>query len=340
MTQRTVYRMAKAGSMNRLQQVDEERSSPGKDQVEVEVKAIGLNFADIFAIQGLYSATPTGSFIPGLEFAGKVVAKGEQVDSVAEGQDVMGVTRFGGYVSHLTIDAHYVTPLPAGWSYQEGAAFPVQVLTAYYALFPLGNLQNGNTVLIHSGAGGVGIQANRIAKRFNAYTIGTVSSQKKADFLLDEEGYDKAIVRSGDFPHDLQNVLNGRDLDLVLESIGGKVFKQSFDALAPMGRIITFGAASFTPHGKRPNYLKLIWQYLRRPKIDPMKLPSINKSVMGFNLIWLYDNVTLMHQMLSEVDELALPAPHIGHTFAFDDLPEALQLFQQGKTVGKVVVDV
>jgi len=332
--------MDKAGSMNRLQQVDEERSSPGKDQVEVEVKAIGLNFADIFAIQGLYSATPTGSFIPGLEFAGKVVAKGGQVDTVEVGQDVMGVTRFGGYVSHLTIDAPYVTPLPAGWSYQEGAGFPVQVLTAYYALGPLGNLQQGNTVLIHSGAGGVGIQANRIAKRFNAFTIGTVSSQEKADFLLDEEGYDKAIVRSREFPQDLQEALNGRDLHLVLESIGGKIFKQSFDALSPMGRIITFGAASFTPHGKRPNYLKLIRQYLRRPRIDPMKLPSINKSVMGFNLIWLYDNVNLMHQMLRKVEQLALPAPHIGHTFAFDELPKALERFQHGKTVGKVVVDV
>jgi len=71
-----------------------------------------------------------------------------------------------------------------------------------------------------------------------------------------------------------------------------------------------------------------------------MKLPSINKSVMGFNLIWLYDNVNLMHQMLRKVEQLALPAPHIGHTFAFDELPKALERFQHGKTVGKVVVDV
>lgn len=338
MLQRQVYRMPKAGSISNLKLQTEVLEQPGAGEVCVQVKAIGLNFADIFAMQGLYKATPPGSFIPGLEFSGEIIAIGENVNSWKVGDKVMGATKFGGYVSHLNIDQRYVIALPEDWSFEEGAGFLVQGLTAYYALTALGNLQKGMTVLIHSAAGGVGIMANRICKKFDAFTIGTVGSAQKVDFLLHEEGYDEVIVRDHHFYSNLLAVLKGRPLHLVMECIGGKILRQSWKAMAPMGRLVAYGSASFTSHSSSPNYLKLIWKYLKRPQIDPLRLPSQNKSLMGFNLIFLYEQTDLMLQMLHDLMALQLAPQHIGQVYNFDEMHHAIQQFQRGKTVGKVVV--
>lgn len=334
---RFVYRVSKAGSLSRLDMEEEPMPAPSENEVLINVEAIGLNFADIFAIKGLYSATPSGSFVPGLEYAGTILAAGNSVTDLKEGDKVMGVTRFGGYATHLTIDSRYVVPLPSGWSMDEGAAFPVQSLTAYYALFELGDLQAGKTVLIHSAAGGVGILAGRMARHANAYTIGTVGSQKKVQ-QLKEEGYQGIIIRSSDFAEKLKYELGDRSLDIVLECIGGSIFKQSLEALAPMGRLVTYGSASFTTHGNRPNYLKLLVKYLFRPKVDPMKLPTSNKSVMGFNLIWLYEKAGLMHELMEKISQMEIGKPHVGQVFEFPDLPDAVRSLQSGKTIGKVIV--
>lgn len=336
---RTVYRIDKAGSMSRLKPKQEELSPLGPTEVRVAVKAIGLNFADIFAIWGLYSATPEGSFIPGLEYAGIIEAIGKDVSDVKVGDKIMGVTRFGAYSTHLNIDHRYILPLPTEWDFDTGAAFLVQVLTAYYALIPLGALQEGQTVLIHSAAGGVGLLANRIAKKYNAFTIGSIGSPHKTE-LLEKEGYNRVIVRSHRFANDLAESLGERELNLVLECIGGDIFKASFAQLAPMGRLVSYGSAQYASPGKRPNYLKLIWHYLRRPRLDAQNLINQNKSFLPFNLIHLYQKVEVMHELLNDIQQLDLEEPLIGHTFDFGDLHEALTLFQSGKTVGKVIIRV
>ncbi|MER2996665.1 synaptic vesicle VAT-1 family membrane protein [Pontibacter populi] len=340
MPDRKVYRMPKAGSINDLKLQTEALGAPSPGEVTVKVKAIGLNFADIFAMQGLYSATPAGSFIPGLEFSGEVVAVGESVEEWKVGDRVMGATKFGGYVSHININQRYVIPLPDAWSFEEGAGFLVQGLTAYYALTTLGNLQQGATVLIHSAAGGVGILANRICKKFGAYTIGTVGRGSKVDFLLKEEGYDAVIVRDSSFGDKLKSTLDGRPLQLIMECIGGSILSQGWKILSPMGRMVVYGNASFTSHSSRPNYPSLIWKFLRRPKIDPLRLPTENKSLMGFNLIYLYEQTDMMHQLLRELEALQLKSQFVGHVFPFHKMHEAIRLFQQGKTIGKVVVSV
>ncbi len=340
MTTRTAYYVQpKAGSLKNLKQVQETLNPPATGEVQVAVKTIGLNFADIFAVLGLYSATPKGAFVPGLEYAGEIIGVGEGVGNLTVGQKVMGVTRFGGYATHLNIDARYAIPLPENWSFEEGAAFLVQGLTAYYALFELGNLKAGQRVLIHSAAGGVGILANRMAKAAGAITIGTVGRESKVPFLNDE-GVDHQIVRGKDFEQKLQESLGGQPLELILDCIGGKIFKIGFKTLAPMGRVVVFGSAHYARPGDRPNYFHLIWKYLRRPKIDPQQLPQINKSLLGFNLIYLYEQADLMHDLIGKIYALNIAAPHIGHTFAFDELPDALRLFLTGKTMGKVIVKV
>ena len=190
-----------------------------------------------------------------------------------------------------------------------------------------------------SAAGGVGIYANRIAKKFNAYTIGTVGNSSKIDFLK-KEGYNDVIVRDKYFKEKLKKTLNGKDLNIVLECIGGEIFKDSFDLLSPNGRIMIYGGAQFMSHSSRPNYLKLLYQYLTRPKIDPLSLSDTNRSVMGFNLIYLWDKPEEMERMLTNILGLNLKTPYVGSTFPFEKLTNGLKLFQSGKTIGKVVVTI
>lgn len=329
----------KAGSFDRLNLREDEIDKPGEGEVHVEVKSFGLNFADVFAIVGLYSATPKGEFIPGLEFAGIVKEVGPGVDNVQIGQRVMGVCRFGGYTNHIVSRKDYVIPIPESWSFEEGAAYLVQVLTAYYGLIALGGIQQGETVLVHSAAGGVGIWANRVAKHFDAYTIGTVGNPGKLE-LLEKEGYDKGIVRSKNFRKDLKNALGERELNIVMECIGGQIFMDSYLNLTEEGRMIVYGAAQYAQPGKKPNPLKLIRQYLRRPKLDPQKMIDQNRGVIGFNLIYLFKQSDRMGKYLSDLEKMDLGKPVVGHSFEFKDLHKALELFRSGKTTGKVVVNV
>lgn len=312
---------------------------PGAGEVQVAVKAVGLNFADVFAIWGLYKAAPKTSFTPGLEYAGVVEAVGAGVTQYKPGDRVMGITRFGGYTSGINIDARYVVSIPSGWDFATGAAFLVQTLTAYYALFNMGDLQPGQTVLIHSIAGGVGLQALKIAKAKGCYVIGTVGHASKTS-LPAELGCDQVLVRGPNFRQELESALGDRPLNLVIDSVGGTYFTIPYNMLAPMGRMIVIGSARYASQGDRPNFWRLMRYFLTRPKIDPQDLPNQNRGVLGFNLIYLYERIELMEPMLVDVESMQLSPPFVGHVFPFAEMREAISLFQSGQTKGKVVLEV
>ncbi len=334
---RMVYRMHRVGSLDRLILSEEELSSPQPDEITVEIKAIGLNFADFFCIHGLYKAAPKYNLIPGLEFSGIVIDKGSEVNDFSVGDKVIGVTKFGAFTTHINLNKMYLIKLPEDWSFEEGASFVVQALTAYYALKELGNIKQNQIVLIHSVAGGVGIYANRIAKKFNCTTIGTVGSAGKIEKIKNEQ-VDSILVRDKNFIKALKEILNNKKIDLLLESLTGKYFKHTFELLAPQGRAIIYGASNFATHTAFPNYFELAYKYFTRPKVNILKLIEQNKSVMGFNLIWLYEKGDYLKSLLNEIIELQLPKPYIGEIFSFDQMPQAIKKFQTGRTFGKVVV--
>jgi alcohol dehydrogenase len=331
---RKAWRIAKAGAIQRLALVTESLSELGDDEAEVEVKAVGLNFADVFAITGLYSATPIGSFVPGLEYSGIVTRVGKDCQNVKQGDHVMAVTRFGGYASIIQSKEDYLFPLPSDWSFSQGAAYLTQTLTAWYALNDLGAMKPGQDVLIQSAAGGVGLQAMKLVRALGGNPVGAVSSQQKVAFLA-ELGF-KAWIRESSFGDQLKK--QQQAFDLVLDAIGGEVQKACFNALKPMGRLVVFGAAEFTPGKNRPHYLKAVWQYLRRPKYDVMDMISDNRSVMAFNLIWLWEQQALMKERLQQMMAVDITPPHVGHEFRFDQALEAIDCLRSGKTIGKVVL--
>jgi NADPH:quinone reductase-like Zn-dependent oxidoreductase len=348
MNRREVWRIPRPGSLDRLGRIAEWLPDPAPGEARVRVHAIGLNFADVFACLGLYSATPKAAFVPGLEFAGVVEELGPGTDPspIHPGEQVIGLTRFGAYATALNVDLRYLRPSPTGWDFAEAAAFPVQGLTAWYGLIELGALKRGAAVLLHSAAGGVGLNALQILTAHDARVVATVGRRSKRDFLIERFGLspEQIIVRDRrDFGRQLDGALAalGLDgLDLAFDAVAGPYFRPAYDRLRPEGRMVLYGAADLMPKRARPDYVRLALRYLRRPRLDPLRMVAENKSVMAFNLIWLWEQVDRLPRAYEQLSSLVQRPPMVGRRFSFADAPAALRYLQSGESVGKVVLEV
>ena len=324
------------------------------DEVMVRVKAIGLNFADIFCCLGLYEAANAviterggGSFCPGLEFSGDVLRTGSSVKDFAPGDKVYGFTRFGAYKSVVVQRAVYMHPMPADWSYAEAAALVAQGITAWHGLVPLGGIRKGSRVLVHSAAGGVGCCAMQIATSLGCEVTGVIGSDAKAPFLQSRFPKAQVVVRGPErrYKSQLQALPGGGQFDCCLDSLGGKYFTGALESLAPMGRIVHLGATySYGGAGDGlRKWLTLVPGFLTRPRVDPGELVGTNRAVMGYNMIWLTEQVEMLTTELDEMLEkggmLERP-PAVGKTFPFEQLPDALHFLNSGTSVGKVVVTI
>lgn len=349
---REVWRIDRAGSLARLTRRTEDLPDPPPGQATVAVRAIGLNFADLFACLGLYSATPSGSFVPGLEFAGVVEALGpaasgdDETRGIRVGSRVFGLTRFGGYATALNAGLAYLRPLPDGWSFTEGAAYPAQALTAWYGLVRLGALERGDVVLVQSAAGGVGLNALAILDATGARTVAVVGREAKRDFLIGRRGLAPERVIRRDrrtFGADLDRALASMDaegFDLVFDAVAGPYLLPAYERLRPEGRLVVYGAADFMTRGPRVSWPRLAARYLRRPRLDPLRLVSDNRSVMGFNLIWLWDRAERLDAGFDALRTLVAEPPVVGRRFPFAEAPAAMRHLQSGESVGKVVLEV
>jgi alcohol dehydrogenase len=347
---RAVWRIGRAGAIDRLREERERLGELAPGAARIRVEAIGLNFADVFALLGLYSATPRGPFVPGLECAGVVESVGPprpgDPPAPRAGDRVVALTRFGAYATRLDADVRFVAPLPAGLSAAEGAALPVAALTAWYGLVRLGGLAPSHLVLVHSAAGGVGLQALAIAETVGARVLATVGSAEKRAFLVRARGVppERIVVRDARrFGPELDAALRAagaEGLDLVLDAILGPFFRPAFERLRPEGRHVVFGAADLMTHGNRPAWPRLAARFLRRPRVDPLAMIARNRALLAFNLIWLWSEADRVRPALAEALRLVRRPPHVGARLPFARAPDALRLLQRGGTIGKVVLEV
>lgn len=335
---RTVFKVKAPSTLKGLQQKQEAIPELQENELRIQVRAIGLNFADIFAIHGMYSATPKEEFIPGLEFSGVVMATGNKKMKYKVGDRVFGVTRFGAYADHLHVNEFEIYPLPKTWSFEEGAALPAQTLTAYYALYVLGNLQKNDAVLIHSMAGGVGIRALEMVKKQKAIAIGTVGNPQKIEHLRAFLP-DLVVSRTENWATKVQEFCRHHNISIshCLESIGGDVYKQSYELLGRNSKMIVFGSASLNPQSIS-DVLLLPFRYWRRPILDPLSMISENKSVMGFNLIWMWDKIEEFPKYMDQIFKMNLSKPIVGKIFSFTQMHQAIEHLKSGSSIGKVIV--
>lgn len=220
----------------------------GPGQVLVQVEAASVNFADARLRVGAYHHGAPPPTIPGLDVGGTVLAVGEGVSGLAVGDRVAAGLTGGGYAERVVASAALVWRLPEGVSGEEGAAFPVAGITAYNLLTLAGRLVPGETVVVHSAAGGVGTTAAQLARLLGAgLVIGTVGDAAKADAARDA-GCDHVVVRGDeDFAARVNELTGGAGADLILDSVAGEVMTRGMECLAPFGRLVAYGISSGEP---------------------------------------------------------------------------------------------
>ena len=312
---------------------------PGKGEVVVQVKAAGLNFADILARQGLYPDGPKKPCVMGYEVAGVLESIGEDVDRDLVGKEVVAMTRFKGQAEKVAVAANQLFPKPESLSFEQAAAIPVNYLTAYALLVVMGSLKDGEAVLIHNAGGGVGLAALDIAKKIGATTYGTASPGKHE--FLRERGLDHAIdYRNQDWLPVLMQLTDGRGVDLVIDPIGGSHWKKSYAALRTTGRLGMFGVSAASANGLKGK-LKLIKAAAQMPRFHPLGLLNKNRGVFGLNLGHMWHEpekvATWMKVILDGVGEGWI-RPFVDKAFPFEQAGAAHSYLEERKNIGKVVL--
>ncbi len=234
------FEPSSTGTLERLAWVAMEERAPGPGEVEIRVQAAGLNFRDVMKALGLYPNDTEDHLLLGDECTGVVNRIGPGVTRCAPGDEVMALAT-GAFGSSVVTPESFVAPIPAGWSREEAATAPIAYLTAQYALHEVGRLAAGETVLIQSGAGGVGYASIQTAKAAGAKVIATASNNDKRAFL-ERVGVDHVLDSRGlAFADHVRDLTDGRGVDLVLNSLAGEAMARGVACLAPFGRFLELG---------------------------------------------------------------------------------------------------
>jgi NADPH:quinone reductase-like Zn-dependent oxidoreductase len=326
-------------------QVQERPDPPlGPGQVRIAVRAAGINFADTLARVGLYPDAPKPPCVLGYEVAGEVESVGEGVESLKEGDRVLAGTRFGGQAELVTVDADQAQPLPDRLSFEQGAAFPVNYATAHAALVVMGSLREGDRVLIHAAAGGVGISAVQIARNAGAEIFGTASASKHD--AIRAQGVRHAIdYRSQDFETEVMRLSGGEGVDLIMDAQGPTSFRKDYRLLRPGGRLVMYGISENSNEGRRdiPATLKSLaaMPTATMPWWKSLMMMNENKGVSGLNLLKWWDEEgsvqRLVEPLMADLREGRLE-PVVAASFSFEEAGEAHRFIAERRNVGKVVL--
>ena len=321
--------------------VDIPEPIPNHNQVKIKVKHIGLNYAEIQSRKGLYGWAPKLPYTLGMEAYGEVVEVGPECNQRQVGDLVIIGTQFGSYSEYIIVDEPQALPAISNFTPEENAAFAVNYMTAWVSLMDIARLRPSDSVLIQVAAGGVGTAAVQIAKAFGCRVFGTASSDEKIR-LLEDLNVDVPInYKKTDFVEIVRSDQDGGGVDVVLEVVGGDVFKKSRDLLNPFGRIVVAGFASLDLNKWNP--LSWLKTYRSIPRASVAKLGESSTGLSATHLGYLLKKPDLMTKIwndLSEFTEKHNIRPIVGHTFNFSDISKAHELMESRKSKGKIVVKV
>ncbi|HYQ72076.1 MAG TPA: medium chain dehydrogenase/reductase family protein [Gammaproteobacteria bacterium] len=317
---------------------------PGPDQVLIEVAAIGINYADCVTRMGLYASAKhyVGYPVtPGFEVAGTIGTVGAAITDLQPGTAVLAVTRFDAYATQLVVPREQVFPLPPGLAMESAAGFPTVGLTAWFALFELAHPHPGDRMLVHSAAGGVGSMLVQLGRIAGCEVTGVVGASHKVDAVR-RLGAATVIDKSATDLWQAAEANAPDGYDIILDANGVATLKQSYRHLAPVGKLVVYGFHSMlqTRDGV-PRKLGLAIDFLRTPRFSPFDLTTRNRSVLGFNLSFLFDRRTLlatgMHTLLHWLQQGRLGAPAVT-PYPFEAVAEAHRALESGRTIGKLVL--
>ena len=311
---------------------------PGPGQVRVATRAIGINFADLAQRAGHYPRQPPLPFTPGMEASGVVDAVGPGAPEELLGRRVMTVPIYGSHAESFCLPATHVMELPEWASFEEGAAFPVMYLTAWYALHELGRAREGERVVVTAAAGGVGtalLQLARVAKLRAMAVAGSPAKEQLVRELGAELvcGYERCAPEA--------RRAWGK-VDLVVDAVGGTLFRPLWRLLDLSGRYVLYGFAEVgTARGI--SYLRAARGLLAMGLLRPYSVVTDNRTLAGFNLSVVPDQVPLLRRSAAELIELwrtGAIRPVLGQRFRFEELPHAHRLLASRRSTGRVIVTV
>lgn len=332
------------GGFNQLKIESFPNPSPEEDQVLVETKAIGVNYADCVVRMGFYASQKKyigWPVTPGFDYSGIVAKTGRNVDRIKPGDKVFGAIFFNAYATHVTASQDWVFPIPPNISFEEAGGFMTIFCTAYYALHLSVKIFSGSTILVHSASGGVGSALLQLCKQAGWRTIGVVGSSHKVE-AAKRMGADVVIDKSKEDLWKAVRTHAPEGCDIVLDGNGILTLKGSYRALKPTGKLISYGFHSMFPKTKGiPNYYKLMMNYLRTPKFNPVDMHKKNKSLITFNLSFLFRRKDLLDITMRDLypwfSEGTIRMPEIA-PYAFEDVAQAHRDIQSGRTVGKLIL--
>lgn len=333
-----------AGGYDTLELVEAEDLAPEAGQVVVATHASGVNYADCIVRMGLYESAKKyvgWPITPGFDFAGVVQALGPGVERLRVGQPVFGVCRFGGYASQVRVHQNQVFALPPTMSMLQAAGTPTVFLTAWYALRELCRLRPKMKILVHSASGGVGSAALQLARAFGCEPVGVVGGAHK----LETARKNGAVAVIDKYAPDLWQQIRRaapEGYSVALDPNGEATLMQSYRALKPTGRLIIYGFSSMLPKNKgKPSYWRLASKYFRTPRFNPILMTGSNKSVMAFNLSYLFEEHALLQEAMTELLELFAQSrlkPLETRSFPLAQAAEAHRELETGTTTGKLIL--
>ena len=332
--------ISKYGPPEVLKVRDVEKPIPQSGEILINNHFSGVNFSEVMARMKLYPGAPKPPCTIGGECSGIIEAIGENVNGFSVGQRVMAFSRFQSYASHVCTSAGMVMPLPDEFSLEQGAAFPVVYITAYQMLFDLGNLRSGDIVLIHGAGGGVGTAAIQIAKSLDVKIIGTASKWKHP--RLNEMGVDCCIdYKHEDVVKKVKSFTKKKGVDVIIDPVGAKNWKMSYECLGIMGKLIIFGDQDLVSGFKLNPFtaMKELWSM---PTYKPMSLMSSNKSIMGYHLGRMQGAEEKITRSVISLNALAKNghiSPIIHKVFPYMDSAGAHRCMQERKNFGKILID-
>jgi len=314
---------------------------PANDELLVQVKASGLNFADILARKGQYPDGPDKPCVMGYEVSGVVTEVGSKIDNAWVGKEVVAITRFGGQAEQVLVKENQLHEKPERLSFEEAATLPVNYLTAWVLIVVMGGLRENESVLIHNAGGGMGLAQLDIAKHIGASMFGTASPGKH--IFLKDRGLDHAIdYRNKDWTSELMKLTDDRGVELITDPLGGKHWKKSYKALRSTGRLGMFGiSTASSDSGRIQATFNLLKTVIGMPIYHPLPLLDKNRGVFGVNLGHLWhegDKAQLwMKEILKGVEEGWIN-PHVDTTFSFAEAGDAHRYIEERKNIGKVIL--
>lgn len=326
------------GGPERLVLRERDEPEPGPREVAIRTAAVGLNFADLFVRAGVYPRTPPTPFVPGMEISGVVEGAGAEVRDLPAGTRVVAVPIFGGHAERVICPAARVFPVPDGADLVEAAAVPVVFLTAHHAIREA-QVRAGDRVVVTAAAGGVGTALLQLLRQRGARVLALASSEKKL-VLCRSLGAEAAAHYDG-ASRVLRDTFDGR-ADVVIDAIGGRIFRTLWRALAPAGRYVLYGfAAAARPGGL--GKLQAVRSLAAMGLFSPYSFVSSCRTLIGFNLSLLPQKTGQLRQAAAEImaDWTAgRLAPVLGERFDFERLPDAHRALAGRGTTGKLLVAV